>query len=38
MEIVPGKPYVARYRLIVADGEPDAKAAVRWAEEYAAVK
>lgn len=38
MEIVPGKPYVARYRLIVADGEPDAKAAAKWAEEYAAVK
>jgi hypothetical protein len=38
MEIVPGKPYVARYRLIVADGEPDPKAAARWAAEYAAVK
>lgn len=38
MEIVPGKPYVVRYRLIVADGEPDAKAAAKWAEEYAAVK
>lgn len=37
-EIVPGKPYVARYRLIVTDGEPDAAAAKKWAEEYAAVK
>lgn len=35
MEIVPGKPYIARYRLIVADGEPDAaKAAEDW-ERYA---
>jgi hypothetical protein len=38
MEIVPGKPYVARYRLIVADGEPDPEAAAKWAEAYAAVK
>ena len=37
-EIVPGKPYVARYRLIVADGEVDAAVAKKWAEEYAAVK
>jgi hypothetical protein len=38
MEIVPGKPYVARYRLIVADGEPDAQAIAKRAEEYARVK
>lgn len=38
MEIVPGKPYVARYRIIVTDGEPDPAAAGKWAEEYAAVK
>lgn len=38
MEIVPGKPYVARYRLIVADGEPDPQAAAKWSEEYAAGK
>jgi Methane oxygenase PmoA len=38
MEIEPGKPYVARYRMIVADGEPDPKAAAKWAEEYAAEK
>lgn len=38
MEIVPGKPYVARYRLIVADGEPDAAAAKKWAAEYAELK
>ena len=35
MEIVPGKKYVARYRLVVADGEPDAKAADTWWEDYA---
>ncbi len=38
MEIVSGKPYVARYRLVITDGEPDATAAKKWAEEYAAVK
>lgn len=38
MEIVPGKPFIARYRLIVADGEPDPKAAAGWAAEYAEVK
>ncbi len=35
MEIVPGKAYTARYRIIVADGEPDAKAAAQWSAEYA---
>ncbi len=35
MEIAPGKAYVARFRLVVADGEPDAKAAeARW-QDYA---
>ncbi len=38
MEIVPGTPYRARYRIIVADGGPDATAIRKWAEEYAAVK
>jgi hypothetical protein len=38
MAIEPGKPYVARYRLIVADGEPDAEALKKAAAEYAAVK
>ena len=38
MEIVPGKPYVARYRLVAADGEPDPKAAAQWAAEYAGVE
>lgn len=38
MEIVPGKPYQARYRIIVADGEPDAAALKKWAEDYAKVK
>jgi hypothetical protein len=38
MEIVPGKPFIARYRLIVADGEPDPKAAAGGAAEYAEVK
>ncbi len=38
MEIVPGKPYLARYRLIVADGEPDAEVAAKWSDEYAGVK
>ncbi|MES2921966.1 MAG: PmoA family protein [Verrucomicrobiota bacterium] len=35
MEIVPGKKYVARYRLVVTDGEPDAKAAETWWGDYA---
>jgi hypothetical protein len=38
MAIEPGKPYVARYRLIVADGEPDAEAIGKLAADYAAVK
>lgn len=35
MSIEPGKPYVARYRLIVADGEPDAAAIAKLAAGYA---
>jgi hypothetical protein len=35
MEIIPGQKYVARYRLVIADGEPDAKAAEKWWTEYA---
>ena len=38
MEIAPGKPYIVRYRMIIADGEPDAHAAAKRAEEYAAGK
>lgn len=38
MEITPDKPYHARYRLIVTDGEPDAAAIKKWAEDYAKVK
>jgi hypothetical protein len=38
MAIEPGKPYVARYRLVVADGEPDKAALDKLATEYAAVK
>ncbi|MEO5917001.1 MAG: PmoA family protein [Luteolibacter sp.] len=38
MEIVPGEKYVARYRLVVADGKPDAKAAETWWQEYAKVR
>ena len=35
MEIVPGQPYIARYRLIVADGPPDAATAESWWIAYA---
>lgn len=38
MAIEPGKPYVARYRFVVADGEPDAAALAKHAADYAAVK
>ena len=38
MEIVRGKPYISRYRMIIADGEPDALAAAKRAEEYAKLK
>ncbi len=35
MGILPGEKYIARYRLVVADGPPDAKAAESWWQEYA---
>ncbi len=35
MEITPGKDYVARYRMVVADGEPDAAKAGQWWDAYA---
>ncbi len=35
MEIVPGANYIARYRLVIADGAPDATAAETWWQEYA---
>ena len=38
MEITPAKPYRARYRIIAADGEPDAAAIGKWAAAYAEVK
>ncbi|MCW1887801.1 PmoA family protein [Luteolibacter flavescens] len=38
MSIEPGQPYVMRYRLIVADGGPDAAALQAAADEYAKVK
>ena len=38
MEIVPGKPYVARYRIIAADGEPDAAEIGGWWDSYRAEK
>lgn len=34
MEISPGEKYISRYRLVVADGEPDAKAAEQWWVDY----
>ncbi|MCB1132485.1 MAG: PmoA family protein [Verrucomicrobiae bacterium] len=34
MSIRPDEPYVARYRLIIADGVPDAEAAETWWKEY----
>ena len=38
MEIAPGKPYVSRYRLIVFDGEPDARAIEGWWDAWTAKK
>lgn len=35
MEIRPGVSFVSRYRLVPADGEPDAAQAERWWKEYA---
>jgi len=34
MEIKPGDKYVSRYRLVVADGKPDAKDAETWWKDY----
>ena len=33
--IEPGKPYVARYRIVIADGPADAKEIERWWNDYA---
>jgi hypothetical protein len=38
MEITPGEKYIARYRLVITDGEPDAKAAEAWWEEYGKIR
>ena len=35
MEITPGQKYIARYRLVIADGEPAATAAAAWWDDYA---
>ena len=35
-KIEPGKPYVAKYRFVVSDGQPDAKEIERQWQEYAA--
>ncbi len=35
MEIAPGEKYIARYRLVITDGEADAKASDAWWEAYA---
>lgn len=35
MSIEPGKPYRARYRMVVFDGEPDAAKIAKWAAAYA---
>ncbi|MFN0127595.1 MAG: PmoA family protein [Verrucomicrobiales bacterium] len=37
MEIAPGKPYVSRYRLVIADGQPTAEEIEAWWKEFAAV-
>lgn len=38
MEITPGVPYIARYRVVVTDGEVSADLAEKWWSEYAAAK
>ncbi|MBC8126549.1 MAG: PmoA family protein [Gloeobacteraceae cyanobacterium ES-bin-144] len=38
MEIVPNQPYVSRYRLVIADGKPDAKTAEEWWQQYAKIR
>lgn len=35
MEIIPGAPYVSRYRLIIADGKPSVEEAGAWWKEFA---
>ena len=35
MQITPGKKYFARYRLVIGNGELDAKAAEAWWLNYA---
>jgi len=36
MEIAPGTPYVSRYRLVIADGQPSSEEVEAWWKEYAA--
>lgn len=36
MRIEPGRPYVARYRIILADGKPSVREAEQWWADYAA--
>lgn len=38
MEITPGKPYVSKYRIIIADGEPAKEQADAWWKEWAEAK
>lgn len=38
MEIKPDEKFLARYRLVIADGPPDAKAAEAWWQDYADVR
>ncbi len=38
MEIAPGKPYTARYRIIAADGQPTREQADTWWKEWAESK
>lgn len=38
MEIAPGKPYVMRYRIVAADGQPTREQADAWWKEWAAPK
>jgi hypothetical protein len=38
MEIAPGTPYVSKYRIIVADGEPARETADAWWKEWAESK
>jgi hypothetical protein len=38
MEIAPGKPYISKYRIIIADGEPTKEQVETWWNEWAASK